>query len=67
MSRRPEEFIQREEEEVRRKSSVNPNAMRLASQHRRFSAMSEAGRASGDNGSGVDEKEEYENGYEEKV
>ena len=33
------EFIEKEEEEVRRRSSVNEDAFRLASQHRRFSQM----------------------------
>lgn len=38
------EFIEKEEQEVRRKSSVNPRAASLASQHRRYSLMEESGR-----------------------
>jgi hypothetical protein len=43
-STRPIEFVEREEQEVRRMSSVNPRAASLASQHRRYSLMQEAGR-----------------------
>ncbi|KAK3720154.1 hypothetical protein LTR37_003978 [Vermiconidia calcicola] len=40
-SKRPMEFIEKEEQEVRRKSSVNERAMSLAQTHRRFSLMDE--------------------------
>jgi hypothetical protein len=40
-SKRPTEFIEREEQEVRRKSSVNERAMSLAQAHRRYSMMSQ--------------------------
>lgn len=40
------EFVEKEEEEVRRRSSVSPDALRLASQHRRYSMMEEQGRGS---------------------
>lgn len=60
------EFVLKEEEEVRRKSSVNPRAMELASAHRRYSVMSEAGRGSVDNGSTVDEKD-VEGNHKENV
>lgn len=66
VSHRPQEFVLKEEQEVRRQSSVNPRAMSLASQHRRFSLMNEAGRGSVDNGSAVDEKE-MENERKEEV
>ncbi|KAK4554702.1 hypothetical protein LTR86_008204 [Recurvomyces mirabilis] len=39
-SKRPEEYIRKEEQEIRRKSSVNPRAMSLAIGHRRYSLMS---------------------------
>lgn len=59
------EFVLKEEEEVRRKSSADPNAARLASQHRRYSVMSEAGRGSVENGSVGDEKEMERNHKED--
>lgn len=40
-SKRPQEYIERENTEVRRASSVNPRAMSLANQHRRFSAVAD--------------------------
>ncbi|KAF2486754.1 general substrate transporter [Neohortaea acidophila] len=55
-SKRPMEFIEREEQEVHRRSSVDPRAMSLAQQHRRYSAISEQGRL----GSAVSDKEKEE-------
>lgn len=55
-SKRPMEFIEREEQEVHRRSSVDPRAMSLAQQHRRYSAISEQGRL----GSAVSDKEKDE-------
>ena len=43
-STRPMEFVEKEEQEVRRRSSVNPRAASLASHHRRYSLMQESGR-----------------------
>lgn len=45
---RPIEFIEKEEAEVRRRSSVDDRALSLAQQHRRFSLMSESGRMGSD-------------------
>jgi len=59
------EFIEREEQEVRRKSSVDPRAAQLASQHRRHSLMSERG--SVDNGVADEKDIEKEMGHNEKV
>lgn len=55
-SKRPEVFVEKEEEEVRRRSSVSPDAMRLASQHRRYSLMSEQGRGSFSEKKSVDDE-----------
>lgn len=40
-STRPEVFIQKEETEVRRRSTVDERAMSLAQQHRRYSQMAQ--------------------------
>ena len=47
-AKRPPEFIEKEEAEVHRRSSVDERAMSLAQTHRRFSLMSEQGRARGE-------------------
>lgn len=47
-SKRPIEFVEKEEAEVRRRSSVDDRALSLAQQHRRFSLMSEQGRLDSD-------------------
>ncbi|KAK0314612.1 hypothetical protein LTR01_001436 [Friedmanniomyces endolithicus] len=39
-SKRPQEYIEKENHEIRRQSSVNPRAMSLAANHRRFSTIS---------------------------
>jgi len=39
-SKRPQEYIEKENHEIRRQSSVNPRAMGLAANHRRFSTIS---------------------------
>jgi hypothetical protein len=58
------EFIEKEEEQVRRKSSVNERAMSLAQQHRRYSMMSEQGRMYDD----PEKKASLENGkHDEEV
>ena len=64
-STRPQEFIEKEEQEVRRLSSVDPRAASLASQHRRYSLMSESGRYT-DPVSNT-EKPSIENNHDEKV
>lgn len=67
-SKRPQEFIDREEQEVHRKSSVDPHAMRLAQAHRRFSVMEEHRRASVDPKGSFEEKEkEVELDHREEV
>ena len=38
-SSRPAEFIEKENSEVRRRSSVTPHAMQLAQAHRRYSTV----------------------------
>ena len=55
-SKRPEEYIQKEEQEVRRKSSVNARAASLAAGHRRYSAIS-AEQDVGTAGAGQHEKD----------
>ena len=57
------EFIEKEEQEVRRQSSVNPRAASLASQHRRYSLMSESGRG----GSIEENKVSTEGTHDEKA
>ena len=41
-SKRPAEYIEKEEHEVRRRSSVNPRALELATKHRRFSQIDQS-------------------------
>ena len=66
-SKRPVEFIEKEEQEVRRKSAVNERAMSLAQTHRRFSLMEDQGRASGIDTNGSADEKEVENGHKEEV
>lgn len=54
--------MEKEEAEVRRQSSVNPHAMQLATKHRRYSAMSDAGR-----GSFYHNEKDMESGHKEEV
>ena len=55
------EFIEKEEQEVRRQSSINPRAASLATQHRRYSLMQESGRG----GDSIDEKGPADNNHKE--
>ena len=68
-STRPIEFIEKEEQEVRRLSSVNPRAASFAAQHRRYSTMEESGRSASYDAAMNAEKGSYdENGnHKEEV
>lgn len=58
-SKRPIEFIEKEEAEVHRRSSVDPRAMSLAQQHRRYSAISEQGRLESYTEKEKEDRDEY--------
>ncbi|KAK5127868.1 hypothetical protein LTR85_004985 [Meristemomyces frigidus] len=67
-SKRPEEFVAREETEVRRKSSVNERALGLAQRHRRFSLVEDhAGILAVEDRAGADKKTYEEKEHREKV
>lgn len=64
------EYIEKEEQEVRRKSSVNERALSLAQKHRRYSVMEEheqERRASQVADPSYMEEKELERGHKENV